>query len=1076
VASGQSFATSLRAITLGNGYVAKYHEKKMKSSRSLLRRIASLLRLKMVQMLPPQQERQYSSQSGSVRVERLEYGKLCVEPDGSILGTVEHRQLGWSELIPEKMLRFCLPSIIGISSSDFEELPEDCRHGTVLRPVLLSDDHQAINIGRPLLSQREIVLAMCRVTTRPEDGKYGSGRRYTMARYVLSLSNLLEPQRLLAAMESLPMQGITPQQVLDPLPCLWAPLLPLPVLDELTKLFLREAVIYVLSGISVSIVGHVSEEVFFKWVAGLWCLLPPSLRPHLSAGWGVGASLSGKLSISYARQRANTCAAFYPEEGRWSAPLQVVYLEKEKLVRRSFFVGRVHPGLYYTWFIFGCQPGKLPEINDLSVGQEAEALVNMPPLDNYPSGTIVPDFDDPITTGVFRFPGWSAYNTYLLQQLEDYIAGQNPSDLPGFSPDMSGLTYRERKREAFKVVAESLGDLQKQARADNVVWSMLNFHGSALFSKIIAQLQGPGSARLRLMAAVHGGKHTSLLKALRRAARDDESNDLVGELKKALNNLLDNSLKPDSDYERRLMLHEQLLLKKHLPDAYAEWAIANDFKLALALLGRTDNDRMAAFGRLQDLVSQSPHSNQHFYLRTLWRWSQGASPSDNDRTNIANLPDHLRIDFGNKLREKWKLADSAQAREKILSWLELAPPERLDDPLLVVYFGGTIYPDKVLYIADEVEEDRVPASLLPKIAELTLMLFIYLAGRLLKRADRWNNVIKFWPEEILYALWPLNLLPTRAINDRTQATNSDAIMNAAEQLEMSTGQLEMLIKSWLSSQREIRFNVSRWQWLWVKKSRQIAAPADTTPSTTPLVNLCKYLSMGSKLIDDTQIEESDMKKAIKFVGWADAYPEMIQQSRLLWNSEREGFYLRLLLQFFPDEEFKPTPTQLGALINYKEWLKGHLNKYPNKEAWFLVATRKPLSVTYPRSDDGKICWKDAYSASPIWAVFWAVPINKQGSLRDAIKAHCGDNIDKSADMCRRYLNGHRSNEYHAALDRVVLDYVVPSLRSSYEDEEIEQFLSKGPPEGYDKDDRFWGLVQMLSKDDYTKKVLKKLPV
>src|SRR4051812_16844698 len=112
-----------------------------------------------------------SEQPGSIWAERLEYGKICVSPEGPIEELAEHRRLGTSQNFPQEILSLCDPSVIGITSGPFDKLPEppsnptdkefdyQRRHGTLLRPVILHN--------------RGSVALLCRIRSRPEDGEGG---------------------------------------------------------------------------------------------------------------------------------------------------------------------------------------------------------------------------------------------------------------------------------------------------------------------------------------------------------------------------------------------------------------------------------------------------------------------------------------------------------------------------------------------------------------------------------------------------------------------------------------------------------------------------------------------------------------------------------------------------------------------------------------------------------------------------------------------------------------------------------------------------------------------------------------
>src|ERR1044071_3912207 len=73
-------------------------------------------------------------------VERLEFGKFCVSPEGPIESNqdnipIGYSQLGWSRSFPGDLIASCHPTNLGIAKEGTDVLPQESRPGTVLRPV-----------------------------------------------------------------------------------------------------------------------------------------------------------------------------------------------------------------------------------------------------------------------------------------------------------------------------------------------------------------------------------------------------------------------------------------------------------------------------------------------------------------------------------------------------------------------------------------------------------------------------------------------------------------------------------------------------------------------------------------------------------------------------------------------------------------------------------------------------------------------------------------------------------------------------------------------------------------------------
>src|SRR5262245_43249731 len=166
-------------------------------------------------------------------VERLEFGKFCVSPDGPIESNrenipIEHSQLGWSQGFPKALIPACYPTKLGIVQEDGEALPLENVHGTVLRPVVRGPEKIA----------RQVFY---RVRARAEEGEGKSGRRYTLARYLADHGEQVDPLTMLAAMNLITLGGLTRPDAIDITPIDIEPRKP--ELDRAGQAFLREALI-----------------------------------------------------------------------------------------------------------------------------------------------------------------------------------------------------------------------------------------------------------------------------------------------------------------------------------------------------------------------------------------------------------------------------------------------------------------------------------------------------------------------------------------------------------------------------------------------------------------------------------------------------------------------------------------------------------------------------------------------------------------------------------------------------------------------------------------------------------------
>ena len=233
----------------------------------------------------------------------------------------EHRQLGCSPGFPRELMTFCDAYALGISRNQLEDLPRDFPYGSCLCPVLLAGETRQI-YGR--------------IGKAPE---YGRGsRHYTLAQYFVA-----PPGETLYASDFVgkltELSGITEHEAQN--------LSALSVLqsdkssrfsaltDELCS-FIREGLVYLVSGIPITIFGKMEEPEFYSAVEVMRSFLPTIYQSHLSAGWGVSIGKSQQLAISNTSDAwvyTSPISAIFqlsPEEGKkhWSPP-KYVFVEKE---------------------------------------------------------------------------------------------------------------------------------------------------------------------------------------------------------------------------------------------------------------------------------------------------------------------------------------------------------------------------------------------------------------------------------------------------------------------------------------------------------------------------------------------------------------------------------------------------------------------------------------------------------------------------------------------------------------------------------------------------------------------------
>jgi hypothetical protein len=1017
---------------------------------------------------------QQVDQAEPLKLDRLEYGKLCSHPDGPILSrTVEHRQLGWSGNFSPALARFCEPSTIGVVTRELEDLPRECAHGTVLRPVVVN--------------QRKVIPVICRVGKRPEDGDNHEGRLYTLARYLAAPDEyVIDPLGRFRAMDSERLRGITEDEAAR-LATIAARRLPPPELDEQAVLFLREALIYSGSGIPIGIAGHIAEETFFKWVAALWWQLPLALRPHLSAGWGVAASLSGQLTITYAEQQSSICAVFSPKNGKWSTPEAVLTpgANGRKTVRENFFRDHVTSGAHYVWYLYGCQPYTLPKIESLTEIPAAEELIPGAADGGYGNQAQVPSFQDPITVKLFCRPGWNAYDSYLLTTLRAYLQYGEGRENEIRQSTLSGFVTVEKKREAFIAACEALRSSEACQRADSILWAMLTQQGRGLFVDILAAENDP---RLKLLHALLDGNAVVALEALCQEARLSASRRLPPEAGTKLRKCLTANLRDFN--ERSADRHEQLLhIQPSLPEDYLEWLKDNGFDLALKLLNWKWEDGIKDCSKIYE------HTNSPCVLM-LHRMAVGDEPTERDAQVINDLPDTSRDDLGDLLGGKWKQSpkNSDVFRQRLLRWMELAPPRNLTDPLLFLHFSDRAeFTGKVSFIADNVEQRAVPSKLWPAIARIALRRYPDLSERIHDKSHfhEWANAIKFWPEDVALALWPeteSGLLQNFFISNRqTSVTQTYLTENKEEAigLQITAEELERLIKSWLGSRiNSLKPSVARWLWHWI-----VRAWNSKPDSHTPVVHICKYIITGQPLPLKEKINPTDITNAIKLAKLADEHPlsnfryhELAERWRQSgWGNEEDSRSLFIILQFFPNADFHPTARQLQALSFLEPELKDRLKirpiDGPNRYA-FNIITKPPMDVDYPGDKNHYVRWREDYANTDLWLVFKGVPLEliPEGRLANALRHYCEDDQSYRAKVCIDFLKNYERGELGQAMERVLVEFVIRWLywRNGLNKQPISEMLQD--PHYVWNNREFTELVRLIRRLDQPGWIFSKLRI
>jgi hypothetical protein len=945
-------------------------------------------------------------------VERLEFGKFCVSADGPVERDrenipIEHGQLGHSDGFPEGLARFCDPTVLGISAGERDQPPAGAPHGTVLRPVVLEGvPHQIFY----------------RVRARPEDGEGKPGRRYLLARYLVARDGAADPLTLLDAMGAPErLQGITRADGvnLEPLSGWAAP----PPHDPTIVAFCREAVIYVLSGVPVNVAADLaSERQFFSCVAALWLLLPQELRPHLSAGWCVGDSFAGQLTVANTAHRSGDCALFDLNALTWTGPEYVTILNAHyQPVRRPFYDGRLEPGRFYLEYFVtkrGPWPVNLAQaLDDLALS----ALARPFPSSHFPE---LPDWQDLNVIRAFRNPGLKAEDEYALSVLKEWLTTGGGETKARRYLDARRRHFQKTRERALDLMIDAEAQAESRARGDRALWFSLSGKCPDSFIEHLTRERGrAGAARALLIAALSQQDTSAALVYLHEAATRGESDRLLADTLPHLNACLDESLSPT--HAETLVQHARLLELPAPPAEYCAWVLKRPLLLMCAL-ALTDKLGEEPHGRIRTIAGTSA---VHALYDLLY---SPVPPAPVAFEILRQLPPAERQIFIDIFNHEWERLDDGAAtrRERLLPWFHVLKPDNPEHPLLRIAAGEPVLPSQLDQLAREIEHRGTPSSLLVDVSTFALREWGRWGQRIAEKEYDWFAVISLWPARLRRALGLRSAVDSSAQLD-------PKIADAAQAFIMSADELNELVKARRLHPTFDHSAPDYWEWALRLPTREIFHPQASRPVA---VEMCAYLERGElpPKAPATREEVDVLVQLAQAVG----IPKRLRDvSKRRWR-EAEGWQLMLLLLLFPEENFQPSAEQLGRLVRYQPWLRSHLDNQrvsrARREA-FRLATVPFHHLSYREAGMG---WNDAYATySVVWAAFRGAPLmhlREPGKLMRALddyteaahpSADESEQREIKAEMCRIFLEAYvTSPTLDRALKKVLYEFLLPQFK------------------------------------------------
>lgn len=886
-----------------------------------------------------------------VSFERLEYGKLCVSPNGPILPGVEAYPLIRSRSFPPAVEKLCRPWIAGVGPEILARSP----HGTVLRGVRAGN---------------RVLTVVCRLRRRPESGEGGAGRRYWLGRYLCVPAETPDPLACFRALSLEPLRGVTPAEARAPVHPLSSPPAGPPEVDDRVRRFLEQALVFVLSGVPVGITA-LEEETFFLWAAALWHLLPGPLRPLLSAGWEVHPEQTQRLSLSTSTQFSPTVAVFDPRERRWAPPERMI----EELPERGrgeprivpFNQAHLVPGLMYlreafSWTADG-RPSLAPPAPHLGFLEGFDYEVSGPS----PAGSPLEDLGSAWCREKLRRAGLRCLDHARLQQLGAWLRDGRATAPEGLALSTAKYFFPDAKQRVLTVGLQAMADPILRNKGDWILWTSL------LEEPAMAARLSPGpraAARARLLRVLALRDLPGVLQSLADGdfgALSDLPPDVQMWLESALEKSLDIGL-------ASLLYHRQILARTEIPEPYLRWATRRAAGLAV-LLGTSGVPEAVPALESLDALSGDPLATVFVYLLS------EETPGADGLVRLRQLEprDLERCQSG--LFRLWQQPelDLVAHRERLIPWLRAAGPFATRSPLLSILFQGPsaeLPAGALERLAREIEGGGVPPSLEPAVAAVVLHRWKTFAPSYRPTLEPWKRIARHWPDEHLIGLgrW----LPSRTV----------PAIEPPREIELDGDSLEILIRAFhdtRAQQKKISEEVlARTAALLWGFCRNLPPGV---PAGAEAVGLCTSL-MQHQIPQRPPKETGELVAGLSALArdegipWAD-----------LWAGAAHGWQMLFLLECAPWADLQPSVEQLSRLIRYRQDLQRHLQRKripDDRKALFQVASWDFQEVAYPQKHK---LWRDEFTRTPLWAAFRHLPHARQGSLQEALDAYAAANGD-----------------------------------------------------------------------------------
>lgn len=900
-----------------------------------------------------------------VQIEILEWGKYCETPDGAVLNHAEHGTLGVTANFPQLLRRLCQPEDMSVSKGQSEEeaqrLFEKVSWGTALRPVLI---------------EGKVTPVLYRAGVRSEGGTVLARRRkYSLARYLIDPTNLASPLMLFKAMA--PLAGLTKAQAasLDPIRMTASGFSP----EELSpEPFLKMALTYIVSGVPVRV--RTGETEFFRLVEQLWQALPANLRPLLSAGWNVTASVAPEFAMFSSSGPVEHCGV-YSANG-WS---------HVQAISNKLATGKIYSTLLFS-----------PAEDDVqSLIEHYLNTPEMPLRSSHPALSLTPRFDDAAVRSRFVSAGMSILEDGAVSRVRNWLEKGNAEPLER----LEWLVKRTYTRSELKeLILEGLGNPETRPRADHVAWAFLS--GKNLLYSVNEISDRRGACRGALLQAVARQDAHLTLKSLLAAIVAHEADDLPSNIASQLQYLLSATFD-------QLKLHTDLLRETAAENIYADWAREHAVDLALRLASADMTPADTALEKLQELCY---HTGSAAILAAIRKLRQGRQITLDDQAALSRMTPPQIERFCGLLETIWKQAENRGIEpDVLLDWCVGLPGMQYSNPALVLASGGT--PTHAQIVTLVKQGAAVPKQLLSKLSEAALHAFYEIKLSIREDPSSWEPIVALWPPGIAMTL-------LGALCHDLPVSFETPKIKLAKPFCPSAELIQDRIEYWLLGESATRLLLDAapvlWEW----------TAALPEPEGNPLlaVDICWCLAQGrftrKTKLAETPYDEANL--AVTLARFSGRYKELSNAALPLWKSAAQGWQLKLLLELFPTIEFSPTPAQLSALVGCRTWLRSHLDRHNiavGRRAAFKIATAGVQTVQYPGREAEK--WLEEWQGSVLAAAYRGIP-TPQPALQEIFRAYASTHAER-AQICLRYLTSTVTEKaFMEMLSRTAQEFLFPA--------------------------------------------------